>query len=118
MITVFYDGQCGLCNKEIDHYKKISPRGIFQWRDISNSEVALRQLGIAPIDALKLLHAVDAEKQLHIGVDAFILIWVQLKRWRLLAAFVALPVVRQMVDIGYRAFARWRFKRLKYCSLN
>ena len=25
--TVFYDGKCGLCSKEINHYKKIAPNG-------------------------------------------------------------------------------------------
>ena len=27
LTTVFYDGKCGHCSKEIDHYKKIPPRG-------------------------------------------------------------------------------------------
>ena len=27
LTTVFYDGKCGLCSKEIDHYKKIAPQG-------------------------------------------------------------------------------------------
>jgi len=37
MITVFYDGQCGLCLKEINHYKKIAPPNIFEWKDITLS---------------------------------------------------------------------------------
>ena len=27
LVTVFYDGKCGLCSKEINHYKKIAPTG-------------------------------------------------------------------------------------------
>ena len=27
LTTVFYDGKCGLCSKEIDHYRKIAPQG-------------------------------------------------------------------------------------------
>ena len=26
-VTVFYDGKCGLCSREINHYKKIAPNG-------------------------------------------------------------------------------------------
>ena len=29
MIKVFYDGKCGLCSKEINHYRKIAGAGIF-----------------------------------------------------------------------------------------
>ena len=47
LITVFYDGKCGLCNKEIDHYRKISPVGIFNWQDITTSNNAdLTKAGI------------------------------------------------------------------------
>ena len=47
LITVFYDGKCGLCNKEIDHYRKISPVGIFHWQDITKSNNAdLTKAGI------------------------------------------------------------------------
>ena len=27
LTTVFYDGKCGLCSKEINHYMKIAPKG-------------------------------------------------------------------------------------------
>ena len=29
LTKVFYDGKCGLCSKEINYYKKISPDNIF-----------------------------------------------------------------------------------------
>ena len=54
---------------------------------------------------------------MHIGVDAFILIWSHLKRWRMLAVFVRLPVIRQIANFAYRKFANWRFKRLTHCQI-
>ena len=117
MITVFYDGQCGLCSKEINHYRKIAPAGIFDWQDITRSDQSLKQSGITLVEGLKLLHAKDDNNQIHIGVDAFILIWKQLKKWHLLALFISLPIIRQMVNITYQLFAHWRFKRLKHCQL-
>ena len=30
LVTVFYDGKCGLCSREINHYKKIAPNGKYQ----------------------------------------------------------------------------------------
>ena len=117
MITVYYDGKCGLCSKEINHYRKISPTGIFNWQDITESADDLKKEGIPLSEGLKLLHAKDSSGQMHVGVDAFILIWKQLKRWRALAALVELPIIRQTADLAYKAFANWRFKRLEHCQM-
>ena len=37
MITVFYDGKCGLCAREIGYYRRIAPDGVFVWQDVSES---------------------------------------------------------------------------------
>lgn len=57
MIKVFYDGKCGLCTKEINHYKKIAPKNIFSWIDITEidqSVIAKENLDV--ISCLKALH--------------------------------------------------------------
>ena len=117
MITVFYDGACGLCAKEINYYRRIAPEGVFDWQDITQSAEGLEAEGISLAQGLKLLHVKDSDGVLHIGVDAFILIWKQLQYWRLLAGFVSLPVIRQIAGALYRSFAYWRFNRLKHCRL-
>lgn len=117
MITIFYDGKCGLCAKEINYYRKIAPVGIFNWQDITESDDELKKEGISLSEGLRLLHAKDNQGRIHIGVDAFILIWKQLKWWRNLAFFVGLPIIYQVADFLYRYFANWRFKRLKHCQL-
>lgn len=117
MITVFYDGKCGLCSKEINHYRKIAPSNIFNWQDITESADELNKEGISLSEGLRLLHAKDEEGLVHVGVDAFILIWKQLRRWRVLAFLVGLPIIRQIANTAYRAFANWRFKKLEHCQL-
>jgi len=117
MITVFYDGKCGLCSKEIDHYKSIAPDGIFIWEDITQSTTALNKEGINLADGLKLLHAKNNNGKMHIGLDAFILIWGQLKRWKILSSLDSLPIVYQLTTLAYKAFANWRFKRLSHCQI-
>jgi len=115
-ITVFYDGKCGLCRSEIEHYKRIAPEGIFIWQDITIDAALLEKLGISYVDGLKLLHAQDKNGKIHIGVEAFILIWLQIPRWRILAAFVNLPLIRPLANLAYNLFANWRFKRLSHCQ--
>ena len=117
MIIVFYDGKCGLCSKEINYYRKIAPPGVFNWQDITVSMKDLKKEDVSLTMGLKFLHAKDHNGQMYIGVDAFILIWKQLKRWRVLAILVRLPLLYQMTKILYYFFANWRFKRLQHCQL-
>ena len=117
LITVFYDGKCGLCSKEINHYKKIAPQGIFNWQDITECDKELKQAGVSYSQGLKLLHSVDTHGRVHVGVDSFILIWNQLSRWNILAKIVSLPPIRQIVDLAYRKFAQIRFDKLEHCQL-
>lgn len=117
MIQVFYDGKCGLCSKEILHYQKIAPQGVFLWQDVHESTDTLHKLGVTATEALEKLHVKDNEGQLHIGVDAFILIWSQLKRWQLLALLISLPLIKPFTRLIYQRFAKWRFKKAKQCQI-
>ncbi len=117
MIIVFYDAKCGLCSREINHYRKVAPEGIFDWRDISDAVDQLAEEGVSEVEALKMLHAKDVHGSFHRGLDAFLLIWRQLKRWRLLALLISLPVVKNIAQYFYSKFADWRFKRLAHCQL-
>jgi predicted DCC family thiol-disulfide oxidoreductase YuxK len=118
MIKVFYDAQCGLCRKEINYYKRIAPPGIFAWCDVHDSAAELESLGVTVTNALKLFHVLDNNGQLYKGVDAFIIIWQQLKYWRMLAYLIALPGIKQVTQLVYSRFAIWRFKRMPSCQLN
>lgn len=117
MITVFYDGKCGLCSKEINHYRSIAEDGVFDWQDITQSMDALSKEGISLSQGLKLLHSKDEQGNLHIGVDAFILMWKQLKRWKILALIASLPIINPILKFAYKHFAEWRFNRLTHCQI-
>lgn len=118
LITVYYDGKCGMCAKEIRYYKKIAPNNIFDWQDITVSTQSLKQSGVSLTEGLKYLHVKNTEGKLLIGVDAFICIWQQLPYWRYLAYLVKLPMIKQIATVIYKAFAHWRFKKITYCNLN
>ena len=101
---------------------------------MTQSAEELEKRGISLAESLRLLHATDSDGKLHIGVDAFLLIWSQLDRyihpasrlsqlvtwldrWRLLGRIVALPPVRKVADLLYLAFADQRFKKLEHCQI-
>ena len=117
MIEVFFDGKCGLCSREISYYQGIAPIGIFAWMDIASDPTPLQEHGIKQADALRHLHVRDTDGQWHKGAAAFIIIWRQLNYWRLLAAFVGLPIIRHIASAFYNKFADYRFAKLAHCQV-
>ena len=117
MIDVFYDGKCGLCNKEITYYRRIAKDGVFNGLDIATDPTPLKAHNFSQSEALRRLHVRDAKGQWHIGADAFIIIWRQLSYWKMLAGVVALPGIRQMAKWGYNRLANYRFSRLSHCQI-
>ena len=118
MTIIYFDGKCGLCSKEIRYYQKIAPKGVFEWQDIAHDAAPLKPLNISQADALRLLHGKDNAGEIHIGVDAFILIWSKLSfGWRLLSVLASLPIICPILGWVYRKFASYRFARLEHCQI-
>lgn len=117
MIKIFYDGACGLCLREINHYRKIAPPGVFDWVDVMSDRSALLNEDFSLAEALMELHGKDSDGRMHVGVDAFLLIWRQIPRWRILAAVVGFAPVKALANLVYPAFARRRFARLAHCQV-
>ncbi|OJF94954.1 thiol-disulfide oxidoreductase DCC family protein [Pararhizobium antarcticum] len=117
MITVFYDGACGLCTREINHYRRIAPPGAFQWVDVMRDGQALEKHNISLAAALLDLHSLDQNGTVHRGVDTFLLIWRQIPRWRFVAKVAGLKPVTLVLKAIYPVFARWRFARLSHCQI-
>lgn len=88
--------------------------------DLTKNPEIFEKLGFKKEDGLKALHAQNKDGSIHIAVDAFILIWRQLKRWNLLANLIALPIIKQVAEFFYKHFANWRFRKLGYeeCMLS
>ena len=117
MLTVYYDGKCGLCRREIEYYRRIAPPGGFLWQDIANDPSSLADLDVSQADALRRLHARDATGTVYVGVAAFIAIWQGLNYWKYLALIVKLPLLKTIASVVYDRFADYRFSRLTHCQL-
>jgi predicted DCC family thiol-disulfide oxidoreductase YuxK len=117
MITIFYDDKCNVCSREINFYRKHALRGSFKWLGIGSSAKELSFENIKIVDALMYLHAKDCEGSLHVGVDAFILIWSQLSYFKYLSYFISLPFIYQLTAFFYAKFAKYRFNNLDHCQV-
>ena len=110
--TVYYDGSCPLCAREIGFYQDQSGAEALAFVDVagaSGDELA----GVLPAnmtraDALKRFHLKRADGQVESGAAAFATLWLTLPRFRLLGVLVRRQPVLWMAEAAYLAFLRVR----------
>ena len=112
-ITVFYDGNCSLCNSEINFYKKLDQKNTFNWIDINSEADVLNNYNIDFEDSLMYLHAIDKNGKKKVGVDAFIIIWNEFKYFKILSTLVSITPFKKISKIIYNFWAKRRFKKIK-----
>lgn len=105
--TLYYDGQCPLCRREISSLRAA--------RGAAIALVDIHSLGDdTPVDRhelLRTLHLRRADGQWLRGADANVSAWDNTDKARWLA-LLRWPVARHVVDLGYRPWAAWRYRRL------
>jgi len=117
-IKILYDGNCGLCSKEINYYNKIDKKNVFEWINVYTDDFYLKKLAILKTEALMELHAIDKEGNVYKGVDSFILIWKNLSfLWSILGILVSFYPIYVIAKFAYKKFAIKRFNKLGYCDM-
>jgi len=115
VISVYYDGKCGLCSKEINFFKQRAPKHPILWHDIANEPAQLDGTGVSQAEALMFMHVRDANGGMRTEVDAFIVLWRQFAGWAVLSRIVSLPGIYPLAGLLYRKFAKARFDRYPHC---
>ena len=119
-LTVYYDGACPLCSREINAYRRRQGADRIQWQDITASDFDAAAVGLNAAALRARFHARLRNGQVVTGVDAFLAIWRELPGLEWLARIASLPVLRQLLDMGYFCFAKLRpyLPRRKDCGNN
>ena len=107
-LTVYYDGLCHLCSREIEFYQKHQYGDKIQWIDISSSTFDANAAGLDSNALNFYLHARLPSGEVLQGVDSFIEIWKVLKVSPLIIGFVEAVWVKPFLKAGYHAFALLR----------
>lgn len=107
-ITVFYDGGCPLCRREVAAYRRLDKAGIIQWRDAAAEALDPAVDGLSSAQALQRMHIRRADGSFATGAAAFAEIWQALPPFRPLAALARLPGALWVMERGYRTFLRVR----------
>lgn len=108
--TVFYDGSCPLCRKEIHHYQRLDTSNKVEWLDISCDTQRLNDLGITQQEAMAELHVLNTQGELHTRANAFVAMWAQIPGYRHFGRIVSTLKLIPLMNKIYDAFAKRRYK--------
>ena len=109
--TVFFDGSCPLCRREIALYRGSRYADRLAWVDLSSDQATLEVHGLSRQEAIERLHVLDASGNWQIGAWAFAEMWSHLPRYRVLASLLRNTGLLPPLDRLYNVFARWRSRR-------
>lgn len=106
--TVFYDGLCPICSREVRLYRTLDTWRRVNWLDIRDpASLAAEVFSLQA--ALELLHVRDAQGRLFIGMPAHLQMWAQLPYFRHLSALLrTMPALCRVLDKAYTFFTRYR----------
>lgn len=107
-LTVYYDGACPLCRREVAWYQRLDRAGRLAWHDVSRDAGDLARDGVCQADALARIHARRPDGTLVTGAAAFVAIWERLPGFRLLAPLARQKPVLARLERAYLWFARRR----------
>ena len=103
-LTVYFDGACPVCTREIAVYRRQPGAQACDWVDASRCDGAALGPGLDRGAALARMHVRRADGSLVSGAAAFAQMWLALPRTRLLGRVAAWPPVTMLLEAGYRAF--------------
>lgn len=102
--TVYFDGGCPVCSREIAVYQR-EPGGLdIRWVDVTRCEPAELGPGLTREAALARLHLRRMDGQLVSGAAAFTGMWKQLPRWRWLGVVFGSGLRLAVLEAAYRVF--------------
>lgn len=109
-LTVYYDGACPLCRREIGYYRERAPHQGLAWVDVSKADAGALGPDLAQTDAMSRFHVREADGRLLSGADAFGQLWLAMpgRSWRWLGRFVSHPWLLPWAERLYRLFLRVR----------
>lgn len=114
-VEVFFDGQCPLCSREIDMLRRLDRRGRLRYTDIAAADFDAAQVGIPFSKLMARIHGRLPNGSLIEGVEVFRRLYAAVGFPRLVAA-TRLPGIAQLLEFGYRWFAKNRLRLTGRCE--
>jgi len=106
--TVYFDGACPICSREIAQYRKAQGAERLAFVDVTACSAERLGAGLSREAALARMHVRRADGTLASGAAAFAEIWLQLPRLAWAGRIASSPIVLPVLEVGYRGFLRVR----------
>jgi len=107
-LTVYYDGACPVCSREISFYRQCSGAEALTWVDASQSVQREVAPGLTKDAALSRFHVATETGELIKGGEAFALLWTAIPRFRMLGRVFGLWPLRSALNLVYDLFLKLR----------
>jgi predicted DCC family thiol-disulfide oxidoreductase YuxK len=108
-LTIFYDGSCPLCAAEINHIQRLDSDNKMVFEDIYAPHFSDRFPHINQQKADLILHGQWKDGAMIYGLDVTYYSWTLVGKGRWVS-ILRWPVFKQVANIGYRFFARYRHR--------
>lgn len=114
-IEVFYDGDCPLCTREVRLLRRLDKRKRIRFVDIAAEGFAPASVGVAWEALMDRIHARLPDGTIVEGVEVFRRLYTAIG-FGSLVALTRLPGLAQVLDLGYRWFAKNRPRLTGRCA--
>ncbi len=103
-VTVFFDGQCPLCAREIGFYQRQKGAEGVKWVDVTTAPQEALPTGLTQKDALARFHVLSAGGELVSGGQAFTTLWLSLPAFRWGGRLLQARFLAGLLEMAYRVF--------------
>ncbi|MFS8063942.1 MAG: thiol-disulfide oxidoreductase DCC family protein [Luteimonas sp.] len=102
--TVYFDGACPVCSREIGMYRRQPGAGAVRWVDVAQCEPTALGAGLTRAAAMARLHVRRADGTLVSGARAFTELWRALPRWAWAGRLLGSGPGLWLLEAAYRVF--------------
>ena len=102
--TVYFDGACPVCSREIEMYRRQPGASALQWVDVAQCPAPALGTGLSRDAAMARLHVRRADGSLVSGAQAFTTLWRALPRWAWAGRLLGSGPGLWLLEAGYRGF--------------
>ena len=114
-IEMFYDGDCPLCMRETRFLQKLDRRQRIRFTNIADAAFDPAAVGKTHADLMAEIHGRLPDGSLMTGVEVFRRLYASVGLGPLVL-LTRLPVIKQLMNVGYRLFARNRLQLTRRCD--
>jgi predicted DCC family thiol-disulfide oxidoreductase YuxK len=116
-VEVFFDGGCPLCRREIDMLRRRDLQSRIRFTDIDSLSDPLTAVGKSRDELMSRIHGRLPDGIWIEGVEVFRRLYAAVG-FRKLVFLTRLPLIREMLNLGYLVFAKNRLRFTGRCDSN